>query len=108
MSENNEILEITDANFDEITGEGISLVDFWAPWCYPCRIQGPILDKVAGRVSKRARICKMNVDENQAIAGKLGISGIPTLMIFKQGEMVEQFVGVQQEDALVSALEALM
>lgn len=104
----NGVRNITDMDFDQVTGKGVSLVDFWAPWCYPCRIQGPILEKVAGKVGAGAQICKLNVDENQEAAGRHGITGIPTLLLFKDGKVVKEFVGVQGEDVLVSALGSHM
>ncbi len=106
MAASNGILEITDAEFEEVTGKGVSLVDFWAPWCAPCRMQGPILEKVAERVGDKANIYKVNVDENPQNAMKFGVSGIPTLLVFKDGQKVQQFVGVQQDDTLVSSLES--
>lgn len=104
MSDVNEVRNITDAEFEEITGNGLSLVDFWAPWCHPCRIQGPILNKVAAKMGEKAKICKMNVDEEREAAMKFGVTSIPSLMVFKDGEMVGSFVGVQQEDILVNKL----
>lgn len=106
MAEDNGVRNITDGDFDEVTGSGISLVDFWAPWCYPCRMQGPILEKVAEKIGGKARVCKMNVEENRETPVKFGITGIPSLLIFKNGEKVQEFLGVQQEEALVSSLEA--
>jgi thioredoxin 1 len=108
MATNNGIKNITDENFEEVTGKGVSLVDFWAPWCQPCLIQAPILERVAERVGEKADICKLNVDENREMAMKYGITGIPTLLIFKDGQAVQQFVGLQQDDALVSSLESYM
>jgi thioredoxin 1 len=106
--ESNRVRTLTDMDFDQVTGKGLSLVDFWAPWCYPCRIQGPILEKVAGKVGDGVQIFKLNVDENQEVAGRHGITGIPTLLLFKDGEVVNEFVGVQAEDVLISALESHM
>jgi thioredoxin 1 len=106
MNGQQEVRNIDDVEFNEITGEGVTLVDFWAPWCAPCRIQGPILEKVVKKIGDKANICKLNVDENRESAGKFGITGIPTLLIFKNGEVVKQFVGVQDEDTLVSSLES--
>jgi thioredoxin 1 len=108
MKNANAIKNITDEEFDQATGAGLSLVDFWAPWCYPCRLQGPILEKVAGKVGDKANLFKLNVDESGETAAKFGITGIPTLLLFKDGRKVKQFVGVQQEDVLVSSLESLM
>jgi thioredoxin 1 len=106
MAETNKVLNITDENFAEVTSKGVTLVDFWAPWCHPCRIQGPILEKVADRVGDKAQICKINVDESRETAMKYGISGIPSLLVFKDGKKVTDFVGVQGDDVLISSLEA--
>jgi thioredoxin 1 len=108
MAEDSGVKSVSDDNFDAVIGKGISLVDFWAPWCYPCRMQGPILDEVAKKMGDRARICKLNVDENRETAMKYGITGIPTLLIFKDGEKVKEFIGIQQDDILVSSLESLI
>jgi thioredoxin 1 len=102
----NTVQNITDSNFAEVTSNGVSVVDFWAPWCQPCRIQGPILERVADQVGDKAQILKLNVDENRETAMKYGITGIPTLLVFKDGEVVQQFVGVQGDDTLVSTIES--
>jgi len=98
--------EITDAQFDATIKTGVTLVDFWAPWCGPCLMQGPIVDKVAKAYEGKAKIYKMNVDDNPDTAGKFGIMSIPTLIIFKNGKNVQQFVGVQTEAKLQAALDA--
>jgi thioredoxin 1 len=98
---------INDSNFEKVIGEGLTIVDFWAPWCQPCLIQGPILERVAQRVNGKAKVCKLNVDENMATPGKFGITGIPTMIIFKDGQPAKQFVGVQGENTLVQAVESL-
>lgn len=82
------------------------VVDFWAPWCGPCKQQTPILEKVAAAVGDKAVISKVNVDESPELAAKYGIRSIPTLILLKDGENKQQFVGLQQEAALVSAIEA--
>jgi len=106
MNEHTNVQNITDGNFHEMTSTGVSLVDFWAPWCQPCRIQGPILDKVAEQVGEKARIYKLNVDENKNAARIFNVTGIPTLLLFKDGKPVKQFVGIQQMETLVSAIES--
>jgi thioredoxin 1 len=108
MANDNGVKNITTDNFDQTIGNGVSLVDFWAPWCYPCRMQGPILEKVADQIGDKAQICKLNVDENRDVAMKYGITGIPALFIFKDGEKVQEFVGVQQGETLVSSLQSFM
>jgi len=98
------VITLTDDIFEKTVAEGTALVDFWAPWCMPCRMQGPIIEKVAVRVGDSAKICKMNVDEQQLAAQKYRITSIPTLLLFKNGQVVRQFVGVQDENTLVSAI----
>ena len=97
-------LALTDANFDTEASKGVMLVDFWAPWCAPCLMQGPILEKVAVAMSGKVKIGKCNVDEAPQSAERFGIRSIPTLIILKDGKVVEQFVGVRREAELISAL----
>ena len=82
------------------------LVDFWAPWCGPCRMQIPVLEQVASRLGSRARVTKVNVDQYPELAGRFRITGIPTLLLFKEGRLVQEFVGLQSAPALIAALEA--
>ena len=105
MSDNEVIF--TESNFEEETANGVSLVDFWAPWCGPCRMQGPIVEEIAGEMSDKAKIGKLNVDENQAVAAQFGVSGIPTIIIFKDGKEAERFVGLQPKETLVAKIEEL-
>ena len=95
---------LTDANFNAVTAKGISLVDFWAPWCTPCKIQGPIVSQVAEEIGDKANICKLDVDKNKRIAGKLKIRSIPTIIIFKDGKPIKQFIGVKTKNVLLKAL----
>ena len=99
------ILELNESNFAAETKSGTVLVDFWAPWCGPCRMQGPILEQVVDKVAG-AKIAKLNVDEAPAVAAQFGVQSIPTLLVLKDGRIVKQFVGVQQAPALIAALEA--
>ena len=101
---------ITDANFDtEVTQSNQPvLVDFWAVWCGPCQTQGPIVEDVAKAMEGKAKIGKLNVDENPQVSQKFGIMSIPTLMIFKGGTVVKQFIGVQSKEVLLAELNKLI
>ncbi len=100
------LLEATESNFNsEVLGSsGKVLVDFWAPWCGPCRMQTPILEKLTASPEITAKIFKLNTDENPSIAQKYGIVSIPTLILFENGQEIDRFVGVQPENALKSKL----
>ncbi|MDA3905786.1 MAG: thioredoxin [Bacteroidales bacterium] len=98
-------LVLTDANFDKTISKGVTLVDFWAPWCAPCRIQGPIINDLANDMAGKAKIGKLDVDQNKRVAGKLGIRNIPTILVFKNGEIVKQFVGVKPKNTLIQEIE---
>lgn len=94
-------------NFSANTAKGVTLVDFWAPWCGPCRIQGPILEEVAQTVKGRAKIAKVNVDDAASVAGRFGVRSIPTLVLFEDGREVRRFVGVQNHNTLIEAIEEI-
>ena len=81
------------------------LVDFWAPWCGPCRMLAPIIDEVAGQFSDRVKFAKVNVDDNQETPEKYGVRGIPSLMLFKKGEMIANKVGALSKSQLIAFLE---
>ncbi len=99
------ILELTEQNFAAETKTGLVLVDFWAPWCGPCRMQTPILEQIVGKVPG-AKIAKLNVDNAPTLAAHYEVMSIPTLLVLKDGQKVKQFIGVQQASVLVAALEA--
>ncbi len=101
-------LTFTDGNFESEISKGVTLIDFWATWCGPCRMQGPIIEKVAAKYTGKAKIGKMDVDSNRNTPGRFGISGIPTLILFKDGREVKRFVGLQQEAALAAAIDAAL
>ena len=100
------VIELDGNSYDDAVKSGVVLVDFWAPWCGPCKMQTPILEKVAAAVGDKAVIAKVNVDETPELAAKYGVRSIPTLILLKDGENKQQLVGLQQEAALVSAIEA--
>lgn len=102
-------MEFTDQNFDQevIKSSAPVLVDFWAPWCGPCQMMGPIIEELAKEIGDKAKVGKCNVDENGEIASKFGIMSIPAIKIFKGGEIVKEFVGVQSAENLKKALEEI-
>lgn len=95
-------LELTDQNFDQEISSGVTLVDFWAPWCTPCKMQGPIIEDLAQDLKDIAgvKITKLNVDENQIKSSENEIMSIPTLKIFKNGQVVETMMGLQSKEVL--------
>lgn len=101
-------LEFTDANFEsEVLKSSVPvLVDFWAEWCMPCRMLTPTIDALASETAGKAKVGKVNVDHHQGIAVKYGIQSIPTVMLFKNGQMVKKWVGVVQKGTLAEALAA--
>lgn len=100
------VKEIKDADFAAVVKTGVVLVDFWAPWCGPCRMQGPILEEVAAAVGDKGVIAKINIDENTASAAQFGVQSIPALLLFNDGKMVKRYVGVQRKDELVKAIDS--
>ena len=100
-------IDLTSENFS-IAKEGVALVDFWAPWCGPCRMLAPVIEELAEEFDGKAKICKVNTDEVQDLAMEYGIRSIPTMLFFKNGEVVDQLVGAQSKQALVEKLNSLL
>ncbi|MFN7251592.1 MAG: thioredoxin [Anaerobacillus sp.] len=98
------IVNVTDQTFTSETSEGVVLVDFWAPWCGPCKMIAPVLEELDAELAGKAKIVKIDVDENQETAGKFGVMSIPTLLVVKDGEVVDQVVGFQPKEALAELL----
>ncbi|MCD4736350.1 MAG: thioredoxin [Bacteroidales bacterium] len=95
---------LSDNNFKETIKDGVSLVDFWAPWCQPCKVQGPIIDEVAEEVGDELNICKLNIDENKKTTSLFGSRSIPSIFIFKNGKIVERFTGIKNKKMLIAVL----
>src|SRR3954466_1443282 len=102
----NGIVEVTDANFDQdvLKSDTPVLVDFWATWCGPCRAIAPIVEELASEFQGKVKVGKMDVDSNQATPMRYKVTGIPTLLVFKGGQVVEQLVGYRPKDAIAQAL----
>lgn len=103
-------LKVTSAAWDQevLQGSGLVLVDFWAVWCGPCQMVGPIVEELAVEYDGKLKVCKLNTDENPDIASKYRIMGIPTLMFFKNGSVVDQVVGAVPKAQLKSKIESLL
>jgi thioredoxin 1 len=97
--------EVTDANLDKFVSRGVALIDFWATWCPPCRVQGPIVEKIAEEYRGRVRVGKLDVDGNRKSAARFEVQAIPTLIVFKDGEVARKLVGLQDENQLRAALD---
>ena len=101
-------IELTNENFEATTSKGVALVDFWAPWCGPCRMIAPVIEELAEDFDGKASICKINTDEQQELASKFGIRSIPTILLLKDGEIVETMVGAASKAAFADKLNALL
>ncbi|MCP4969192.1 MAG: thioredoxin [Arcobacter sp.] len=99
-------IDLTQENFETIVNNGVSLVDFWAPWCGPCRMIAPVIDELAGEFDGKANICKVNTDEQQDLAVKYGVRSVPTILFMKDGEVVDQVIGAQSKQALTDKINA--
>lgn len=99
---------LNEANFNDEIKAGVTLVDFWATWCPPCKMQGPIVEQLADDYAGKAKIAKVDVDQNQNLAAQFGIQAIPTLLIMKDGQLQEQLVGLQRKEVLATKLDATL
>jgi thioredoxin 1 len=96
---------LTDSNFDQEIKSGVTLVDFWAEWCGPCRRIAPIVEQLAGEYEGRATVAKLNVDENPNVPGRFMIRGIPTLLLFKNGQLADTIVGLASRDDIARMID---
>ena len=101
-------LELTQTNFDATVGTGVTLVDFWAEWCGPCRIIAPTIDEIAVEYEGKAHVGKVNVDHAGDLAQRFGVSSIPTMLVMKNGEEVARFVGVTAKAQLTKAIDGAL
>lgn len=102
-----EPLHVTDANFDTeiLQHKGVAMVDFWAAWCMPCRAVAPVIEQLADEYAGKVKVAKLNVDENPRTTAKFGIMSIPTMLIFKDGQVVDQAIGAQPKEMLKRRLD---
>lgn len=98
------VMHLTKDNFDSVTSSGLVLVDFWATWCGPCRMQAPILDELDEKLGDKVKVCKLDVDDHPDIAQRFGVFSIPTLIVFRSGEMISKEVGVHTLEQLQAML----
>lgn len=104
------VIELTDADFDQVihNSDMPVLVDFWAPWCGPCKMMAPIIKEVAGEYASKAKVGKLNTDEARDSAMEFGISAIPTIILFKNGQVQKKWVGLTSKKELIGAIEELL
>lgn len=99
------VTHLDDSNFEQKTATGIALVDFWAPWCGPCKMLSPILEEVAEELGSKILVAKVNVDESPALAQKFNVMSIPAIFVMKDGKQINQMIGLQDKNALLSAVK---
>ena len=104
------VVELTDESFDEIVNSSDMpvLVDFWAPWCGPCKMMGPVIEEIADKYQDKALVCKLNTDDARDSAMEFGISSIPTLILFKDGQIEKKWIGVTSNKVISEALDELL
>ena len=104
---NDRIRILTEKNFQNQIGKGVSLVDFWASWCVPCKMMSPVLNETADELNGKASICKLNVEQFPRMASKFKVKGIPTMILFRNGKEIDRFVGVKTKDFLLKQINSL-
>ena len=101
-------IDLTAANFEATVSAGVAVVDFWAPWCGPCRMVAPIIEELAEEYESKAKVCKVNTDEEQDLAVKFGIRSIPTILFLKDGKVVDQMVGAAAKQTFKQKIDSLL
>ncbi|MBY7142495.1 thioredoxin [Virgibacillus sp. NKC19-3] len=101
-------ISLTKETFDKQIKSGVTLVDFWAAWCGPCKVQSPIVDELSDEVEGHATIAKVNVDEEPELASTFGVMSIPTLMLFKNGQAVDTMIGINQKEILKEKIDNIL
>ncbi|GAD19136.1 thioredoxin [Helicobacter fennelliae] len=101
-------IELTKDNFEQTTQKGVAVVDFWAPWCGPCKMLAPVIDELASEFEGKAAICKVNTDEQQDLSAQYGIRSIPTILFMKDGQVVDQVIGATGKNVLADKINALL
>ena len=101
-------IELTNDNFEATTKEGVSLVDFWAPWCGPCRMIAPVIEELAEEFEGKANICKVNTDEQTELSTQFGVRSIPTIVFMKDGKIIDTMVGASSKQAFADKINSLL
>ena len=102
--DNDKIIHLNEKNFNQTTKNGISLIDFWADWCMPCKMMTPVLNELADMTSEKVKICKVNIDVESRLASKFSVRSIPTLILVKNGKEIERYVGIKNSDFLMNQI----
>ena len=108
MPTSEKVIILSENNFDHQTRRGVTLVDFWATWCMPCKMMVPALNDVADELNGKAKVAKVDVDQHQSLAAKYKVRSIPTLILFKDGKEVKRFVGVKDKNFLLKQIKEVM
>jgi len=105
VADHEKILTLTDKNFNNQTKNKLVLVDFWAAWCAPCRMMAPVLNEVAGELTQKSHVGKVNIEQYQILAQKYKVKSIPTMILFKNGKEINRFVGIKSKDFLLQQIQ---
>jgi thioredoxin 1 len=103
-----DVRHLDDSNFDSATAKGVALIDFWAEWCGPCRMLGPVVEEIAKEIGNKAVIAKVDVDKAQGLAQKFSVRSIPSIFILKDGQVVQHFIGVKDKKTLLDAITSAL